>query len=45
MIWLPNVEQVLEMHSILIRRTGGLEGIRDRGADRERAGAGIRRIR
>ena len=31
MIWLPNIDQVIEMHSILIRRTGGSEGIRDPG--------------
>ena len=31
MIWLPSIEQIIEMHSILIRRTGGLDGIRDRG--------------
>lgn len=31
MIWLPTIEQVIEMHSILIRRTGGSDGIRDRG--------------
>ena len=31
MIWLPNIDQVIEMHSILIRRTGGSDGIRDLG--------------
>ena len=31
MIWLPNIDQVIEMHSILIRRTGGRDGIRDLG--------------
>ena len=31
MIWLPNIDQVIEMHSILIRRTGGSVGIRDLG--------------
>lgn len=31
MIWLPSIEQIIEMHGILIRRTGGLDGIRDRG--------------
>ena len=31
MIWLPNIDQVIEMHSIQIRRTGGSDGIRDLG--------------
>lgn len=31
MIWLPNIDQVIEMHSILIQRTGGSDGIRDPG--------------
>ena len=31
MIWLPSIDQVIEMHSILIRRTGGSDGIRDLG--------------
>ena len=31
MIWLPNIDQVIEMHSILILRTGGRDGIRDLG--------------
>ena len=31
MIWLPSIDQVIEMHSILIRRTGGSDGIQDMG--------------
>jgi death-on-curing protein len=31
MIWLPSIDQVIEMHSILIRRTGGSDGIRNLG--------------
>ena len=31
MIWLPSVEQVLELHALLIERTGGAAGLRDAG--------------
>ena len=31
MIWLPTVEQVLRLHSKMIARTGGSDGVRDLG--------------
>lgn len=31
MIWLPSTEQIIYAHSRLIARTGGSDGIRDRG--------------
>ena len=31
MIWLPSIKEVIEMHGILIRRTGGIDGIHDLG--------------
>lgn len=31
MIWLPTLGQVLEMHALLVERTGGAQGVRDAG--------------
>lgn len=31
MIWLPSLDQIFELHALLIERTGGASGIRDAG--------------